>query len=193
MKIVKFEDFHVDCGWEIYSFLKISTDEGLTGWSEFRERHRPGIGAAIRGMSELLIGQDPRAIGKIDAAALFLHPNRPGRAQPERRRRNPQRLPRHQGQGAGRPLLRAVRRRGARAHPGLLVALRRDPRPLRGVLRRQGDRPPGGAQGRRSRGGRRARRASAATRRSSAICSSSTRRAAASTRRARRAGRVIPS
>ena len=28
MKIVKFEDFHVDCGWEIYSFLKISTDEG---------------------------------------------------------------------------------------------------------------------------------------------------------------------
>ena len=67
MKIVKFEDFHVDCGWEIYSFLKISTDEGLTGWSEFRERHRPGIGAAIRGMSELLIGQDPRAISKIDA------------------------------------------------------------------------------------------------------------------------------
>ncbi len=53
MKIVKFEDFHVDCGWEIYSFLKISTDEGLTGWSEFKEHRRPGIGAAIQGMGEV--------------------------------------------------------------------------------------------------------------------------------------------
>ena len=68
MKIVKFEEFHADCGWEIYSFLKISTDEGLAGWSEFREHRRPGIGAAIRGMGELLIGEDPRAIGRIDAA-----------------------------------------------------------------------------------------------------------------------------
>ena len=33
MRIVKFEEFHVDCGWEIYSFLKISTDKGVTGWS----------------------------------------------------------------------------------------------------------------------------------------------------------------
>ena len=67
MKIVKFEEFHVDCGWEIYSFLKISTGEGLTGWSEFKEHRRPGIGAAIQGMGEILIGQDPRAIGRIDA------------------------------------------------------------------------------------------------------------------------------
>jgi L-alanine-DL-glutamate epimerase-like enolase superfamily enzyme len=67
MKMVKFEDFHVDCGWEVYSFLKISTDEGIHGWAEFRDHRRPGVGAAIRGMSELLIGQDPRAIGKIDA------------------------------------------------------------------------------------------------------------------------------
>ena len=64
MKIVKFEEFHVDCGWEIYSFLKISTGEGLTGWSEFKEHRRPGIGAAIQGMGEILIGQDPRAIGR---------------------------------------------------------------------------------------------------------------------------------
>ncbi len=68
MKIVKFEDFHVDCGWEIYSFLKIVTDEGLTGWSEFKEHRRPGIGAAIHGMFELLKGEDPRAIGRIEAA-----------------------------------------------------------------------------------------------------------------------------
>jgi L-alanine-DL-glutamate epimerase-like enolase superfamily enzyme len=78
MKIVKFEDFHVDCGWEIYSFLKISTDDGLTGWSEFRERHRPGIGAAIRGMSELLAGQDPRATGRIEATLYSFTRSVPG-------------------------------------------------------------------------------------------------------------------
>src|SRR5215213_5223721 len=46
MKIVKLEDFHVDGGWDTYSFLKITTDEGVTGWSEFNESrrraHRPG-------------------------------------------------------------------------------------------------------------------------------------------------------
>ena len=35
MKIVKLEDFHADGGWDTYSFLKITTDEGITGWSEF--------------------------------------------------------------------------------------------------------------------------------------------------------------
>jgi len=68
MKITKFEHFHVDCGWEIYSFLKISTDEGLTGWSEFREHRRPGIAAAIHGMGEFVVGQDPGAIGRLEAA-----------------------------------------------------------------------------------------------------------------------------
>ena len=29
MKIVKLEDFHVDGGWDTYSFLKITTDDGL--------------------------------------------------------------------------------------------------------------------------------------------------------------------
>jgi L-alanine-DL-glutamate epimerase-like enolase superfamily enzyme len=67
MKITKFEEFHVDCGWEIYSFLKVSTDEGLVGWSEFKEHRRPGIGAAIHGMGEILMGQDPRAIGQLEA------------------------------------------------------------------------------------------------------------------------------
>jgi L-alanine-DL-glutamate epimerase-like enolase superfamily enzyme len=78
MKIAKFEDFHVDCGWEIYSFLKITTDQGLAGWSEFREHRRPGIAAAIMGMGELLMGQDPRAIGRIDAALYSFTRTVPG-------------------------------------------------------------------------------------------------------------------
>src|SRR5947199_1900667 len=68
MKIVRFEDFHADGGWDTWSFLKIMTDEGLTGWSEFKESGRSGVAGIIHGLGETLIGEDPRAIGRIDAA-----------------------------------------------------------------------------------------------------------------------------
>ncbi len=68
MKITKLEDFHVDAGWDIYSFLKVSTDQGLCGWAEFKESRRRGLGALIHGLGASLIGEDPRAIGRIDAA-----------------------------------------------------------------------------------------------------------------------------
>jgi L-alanine-DL-glutamate epimerase-like enolase superfamily enzyme len=68
MKIVKFEDLHVDGGWDTYSFLKVVTDEGLTGWSEFNESRRKGMAALIHGLGASLIGTDPRAVGKIEAA-----------------------------------------------------------------------------------------------------------------------------
>jgi galactonate dehydratase len=72
MKIAKFEDFHVDGGWDTYSFLKITTDQGLCGWSEFKESRRRGLAALIRGLAASLIGEDPRPIGRIDAA-LYSH------------------------------------------------------------------------------------------------------------------------
>jgi galactonate dehydratase len=72
MKIAKFEDFHVDGGWDTYSFLKITTDVGLCGWAEFKESRRRGLGALIHGLGASLIGQDPRAIGRIDAT-LYSH------------------------------------------------------------------------------------------------------------------------
>jgi len=68
MKIVKFEDFHADGGWDTYSFLKVTTDEGLVGWSEFKESRRKGLAGLIHGLGAGLIGEDPRAIGRIDAA-----------------------------------------------------------------------------------------------------------------------------
>src|SRR5262249_20023562 len=68
MKIVKLEDFHADGGWTTYSFLKITTDEGITGWSEFNESRRKGMTALIHGLAGELIGQDPCAIARIDAA-----------------------------------------------------------------------------------------------------------------------------
>jgi L-alanine-DL-glutamate epimerase-like enolase superfamily enzyme len=68
MKIVKLEDFHADGGWDAYSFLKITTDEGVTGWSEFNESRRRGMTALIHGLGAALIGQDPRAVARIEAA-----------------------------------------------------------------------------------------------------------------------------
>ena len=37
MKIAKIEDLHCDAGWRDFSFLKITTDDGLVGWSEYNE------------------------------------------------------------------------------------------------------------------------------------------------------------
>jgi galactonate dehydratase len=75
MKIVKLEDFHADGGWDTYSFLKITTDEGDVGWSEYNESRRRGMTAVIHGLGAALIGQDPRAINRIDAALYA--PSRP--------------------------------------------------------------------------------------------------------------------
>jgi galactonate dehydratase len=68
MKITSVEDIHADAGWRTLSFLKMMTDTGLIGWSEFNEgRSVPGLTAAIRKLSGLVIGEDPRQIGKISA------------------------------------------------------------------------------------------------------------------------------
>ena len=68
MKITRFELFHADGGWDEYAFLKITTDAGLVGWSEFNEsRRRRGLGALIMGLGNALIGEDPRAINHLDA------------------------------------------------------------------------------------------------------------------------------
>jgi galactonate dehydratase len=68
MKIIKLEDFHADGGWRTLSYLKISTDEGLVGWSEFYEGF--GAGGAtdlVRRFAPLVLGLDPRTVGKIGA------------------------------------------------------------------------------------------------------------------------------
>jgi len=68
MKITAIESLHCDAGWRNFSFLKISTDEGLTGYSEYNESYgSPGLSEVIRRLGELLIGQDPRAVQKITA------------------------------------------------------------------------------------------------------------------------------
>lgn len=68
MKIVSIEDLHADGGWRTLSFLKISTDDGLVGWSEFHEGiATPGLTGIIRKLATGLIGVDPRNISQIAA------------------------------------------------------------------------------------------------------------------------------
>jgi galactonate dehydratase len=67
MKIKNIKIFHVDAGWRPWSFLKITTDSSLIGWSECTDSHGSplGISGVIEDLSNLLVGRDPRNIGKL--------------------------------------------------------------------------------------------------------------------------------
>jgi galactonate dehydratase len=57
MKITNIETLHCDAGWRNYHFLKLSTDEGIVGWSEFDEGFgSPGVTTVIERFSKHLIG-----------------------------------------------------------------------------------------------------------------------------------------
>ena len=71
MKITRIEDLHADAGWRTISFLKISADNGLVGWSEYNESYGSlGLSAVIRALGEGLIGEDPRPVER-HAATLY--------------------------------------------------------------------------------------------------------------------------
>ena len=61
MKIAAIESLHADAGQRVFDFLKITTDDGLVGWSEYNESFGGvGVTAAIAGLVPQLIGKDPR-------------------------------------------------------------------------------------------------------------------------------------
>lgn len=59
MKVEKLETLSCDAGWRNYHFVKITTDTGIVGWSEFDEGFgAPGLGAAIQRLAARVIGQN---------------------------------------------------------------------------------------------------------------------------------------
>ncbi|HEX3349382.1 MAG TPA: mandelate racemase/muconate lactonizing enzyme family protein [Acetobacteraceae bacterium] len=73
MKIAKVETLRADAGWRMFSFLKVTTDSGIIGWSEYNESFgSPGLSGVIEKFIPLLIGQDPGAFTRIVA---MLHVN----------------------------------------------------------------------------------------------------------------------
>jgi hypothetical protein len=48
MKVKGYEVFKCDAGWRTFSFLKLVTDDGIIGWSEYNESFgSPGLSGVI--------------------------------------------------------------------------------------------------------------------------------------------------
>jgi L-alanine-DL-glutamate epimerase-like enolase superfamily enzyme len=59
MKVAKLETLSADAGWRNYHFVKLTTDTGIVGWSEFDEGFgAPGLSSAIQRLAARVIGQD---------------------------------------------------------------------------------------------------------------------------------------
>ena len=66
MKINNLECLHADAGCRNFDFLKITTDDGLVGWSEYNESFGGmGVSAVIEHLAPLVVGKDPRAYEAI--------------------------------------------------------------------------------------------------------------------------------
>ncbi len=79
MKITRIQDLHADAGWRVFSFLKIETDAGIVGYSEYNESYgSKGLTAVILKLAETLIGKDPRPVEKITATLYAMTRQAPG-------------------------------------------------------------------------------------------------------------------
>src|SRR5258708_21279972 len=79
MRSARREGVHWGDGWRVFSFLKVTTDDGIVGWSEYNESYgSKGLSAVIRALGETLIGQDPRAYERITATLCAVTRQAPG-------------------------------------------------------------------------------------------------------------------
>jgi L-alanine-DL-glutamate epimerase-like enolase superfamily enzyme len=68
MKIAIVESLHADAGQRAFDFLKITTDDGLVGWSEYNESFGgPGVSVVIERLAPTIVGKDPRAYESLVA------------------------------------------------------------------------------------------------------------------------------
>jgi len=67
MRIAKIEIFCGDGGLRPLHFLKVTTNQGLAGWSEFNDGRPglPGLAALIGVLAARFLGTDPRACGRL--------------------------------------------------------------------------------------------------------------------------------
>ena len=68
MKVAAIETRHCSAGWRNYHFVKLTTDDGIVGWSEFDEHQGAiGITAVVEKLSSAVIGQRVHDVEKIYA------------------------------------------------------------------------------------------------------------------------------
>jgi L-alanine-DL-glutamate epimerase-like enolase superfamily enzyme len=71
MKIVNVESLHADGGYRVCSFLKVTTDEHLVGWSEYYDSFSGArLDPIIQDFARKAIGMDPRQFGRISETLL---------------------------------------------------------------------------------------------------------------------------
>jgi L-alanine-DL-glutamate epimerase-like enolase superfamily enzyme len=77
MKVVSIETLACDAGWRNYHFVKLTTDSGIVGWSEYDEGFgAPGVSAVIERLAPRVIGQ---AVGEHERIYAELYcATRPG-------------------------------------------------------------------------------------------------------------------
>jgi hypothetical protein len=101
--------------WRNYFFLKITTEDGVVGWSEFDEGFgSPGVSAVIEQLSHRLIGQSAMHHEHIREDLRSITRPGSGRRRRPGARRDRERAARRQGQDARRAMLRTARRQGPR-------------------------------------------------------------------------------
>jgi L-alanine-DL-glutamate epimerase-like enolase superfamily enzyme len=62
MKLTGYETLHCDAGWRVFSFLKLTTDTGLSGIAEYNECYgSPGLTGVIERLAGLILGSNPCA------------------------------------------------------------------------------------------------------------------------------------
>jgi L-alanine-DL-glutamate epimerase-like enolase superfamily enzyme len=68
MKVTQMETMQCDAGWRTFSFLKVMTDDGIVGWSEYNESFgAAGLSRVIEALAPTVIGKDPRQIELVNA------------------------------------------------------------------------------------------------------------------------------
>lgn len=66
VKIASFELLEADGGFRSLWFLKVTSDGGISGWSEFSEGlGSVGLAAIVRALAEPLLGRDPRRVALL--------------------------------------------------------------------------------------------------------------------------------
>jgi len=79
MKLTGAKTLHCDAGWRVFSFLQLTTDEGLTGISEYNECYgSPGLTGVIERLAAHVLGSNPCAHERLSQQLYAITRQAPG-------------------------------------------------------------------------------------------------------------------
>ncbi|MGQ4808438.1 D-galactonate dehydratase family member [Candidatus Entotheonellaceae bacterium PAL068K] len=79
MKLTGHEILHCDAGWRVFSFLKLMTDEGLTGLAEYNACYgSPGLSGVIERLAKEIVGSNPVSHEHVSQRLYALTRQAPG-------------------------------------------------------------------------------------------------------------------